>query len=255
MIRHTRNAFLDGRLTICQPAKGYRAGVDPVLLAASIPATKGQSVLELGCGVGTASLCLGHRVRGLALSGVELQEDYAQFARCNAAENGQSLAVFCADLTNLPSELRQKRFDHVIANPPYFDRQASTVAQDRGREVALGEDTPLDAWIETASKRLAPKGFATFIHRAERLPDLLSAMMLRLGSIEVLPLQPRVGRDANLVLVRARKGGRAAFRLHAPVLLHEGRAHDGDRESYTPRVRRVLRDGDALPFLEHPEKT
>ena len=50
----TENGYLDGRVRIRQPARGYRAGVDPVLLAASVPARDGQRVLELGCGVGAA---------------------------------------------------------------------------------------------------------------------------------------------------------------------------------------------------------
>ncbi len=244
----TQNAYLDGRLSIRQPAKGYRAGVDPVLLAASVAALPGQSVLELGCGVGTAILCLGHRVEGLTSAAVELQSDYASLAADNAAHNNQTVNVVCSDLSALPAELRQMRFDHVIANPPYFDRSQTTPAQDAGREVAMGEATPLETWVEVAARRLAPKGRVTFIHRAERLPDLLSCMAKRLGSLEVLPLQPRPGRAAKLVLVRARKGGRAAFRLHAPVTMHVGAHHERDAESYTPQIRAVLRDGAALNF-------
>lgn len=246
----TENAYLDGRLTIRQPKRGYRAGVDPVLLAASVPARAGQSVLELGCGVGTASLCLGWRVPGVSLTGIELQVEYANLARENATANGAEMTVVEADLANLPSPLRQQSFDHVIANPPYFDRSASTTANDAGREVAMGEDTPLETWIAVAARRLAPRGIATFIHRAERLPDVLAACSGRLGSLQVLPLQPRIGRDANLVLIRAKKGGRAAFRLHAPVLLHAGAQHDGDKESYTDEIRAVLRNGAALSFPE-----
>ena len=52
------DAFLGGRLRIWQPRAGYRAGIDPVMLAAAVPARPRQSVLELGCGAGTASLCL-----------------------------------------------------------------------------------------------------------------------------------------------------------------------------------------------------
>ena len=67
----TRDAFLGGLVHLWQPRSGYRAGVDPVLLAATIPAVSGQRVLELGCGVGAAVLCLGARVAGLELVGVE----------------------------------------------------------------------------------------------------------------------------------------------------------------------------------------
>jgi tRNA1Val (adenine37-N6)-methyltransferase len=80
----TRDAFLGGRLHVWQPARGYRAGTDPVFLAAACPARSGEHVLELGCGVGVASLCLAARVEGLALTGVERQVDYAALARRNA---------------------------------------------------------------------------------------------------------------------------------------------------------------------------
>jgi len=244
----TQNDFLSGRVTLWQPKDGYRAGVDPVLLAATIPAKPGQQVLELGSGAGAAFLCLAARVPDLTVHAVELQPEYAALAQRNAKDNGADATIWEADLAALPLELRQMQFDHVLANPPYFDRTASTAAQDAGRDVAMGEDTPLRVWIEVAAKRLAPKGTATFVHRAERLPDLLSGMQDVLGSLQVLPLQARAGRDANLVLVRGVKGGRAAFRLHAPVRLHEGDKHTQDGESYTAQISAVLRDGAALLF-------
>ena len=48
----TDDKFLMGRLRLLQPARGYRAATDPVLLAAACPAEGGQSVLDLGCGDG-----------------------------------------------------------------------------------------------------------------------------------------------------------------------------------------------------------
>lgn len=236
----THDAFLGGRLRLWQPGTGYRAGVDPVLLAASVPARAGQSVLDLGCGVGAAALCLGARVPGLRLVGVERQPEYAALARRNG------LDVIEADLTDLPVALREQSFDHVLANPPYFDRAAGHASHDLGREGAMGIDTPLTAWVETAARRLAPKGYFHMIHRAERLPDVLAGATRRLGSPEVWPICPRVGKPAELMIFRARKTGRAAFRLHAPVILHKGRAHLRDGDDYHSDIKAVLRDGASL---------
>lgn len=244
------DAFLGGRLQIYQPVAGYRAGVDPILLAASVKAIAGQSVLELGCGSGIASLALAARIGDLRCVGVELQADYAELARVNADHNGVELEVICADLGDLPGDLRQRQFDHVIANPPYFDRTRSTRAAQPGRETALGDTRALSDWVGVAARRLAPKGYAHFIQRVERLPELLTAMQGALGSLEVQPLAPRIGRMPHLVLVRGKKNGNAEFCLHPPMLLHSGAGHDEKRKDYNPVVEAALRNGAALPAFE-----
>jgi tRNA1(Val) A37 N6-methylase TrmN6 len=202
-------------------------------------------VLDLGCGAGVASLCLGARLPGLHLTGLERQLAYASLARENAARNGIGLAVVEGDLAAMPVSLRMN-FDHVVTNPPYFAAGNGSAADDSGREAAQREDTPLAVWVDAATRRLAPGGWLTVIHLAPRLPDLLAAIDNRLGSIAVLPLAPRPGRAASRVILRARKGGRAAFRLLAPLVVHDGNAHDGDRDSHTPIVQAVLRHGTDL---------
>lgn len=241
----TRDAFLGGKLHLYQPRQGYRAGLDAVVLAATVQAEAGQTVLELGCGVGAAILCLGARVPGLTLTGVELLPKNADLARRNG---GESLEVVTADLAEMPLHVRQRQFDHVLANPPYFDRAASVSSEDVAREAAHGEYTPLHKWVKIAGKRLAPKGRAYFIHRAERLPDLIRALPSDLGSVEVLPFAPRMGRPAELVILRARKNGRAAFKLLNTFIMHRGAVHGEEGDTYVPALRAVLRDGAALKF-------
>lgn len=244
----TQDGFLGGKVRILQPKNGYRAGVDPVLLAAATNALPGQSVLELGCGGGQALLCLAARVERLDLFGVELQAEYADLARRNATLNATEVSVLEADLACLPQDLKQRSFDHVIANPPYYRAGAHTQSRDAGRRVALGEKTPLSDWVEVAARRLKPRGYLHMIQKADRLSDVLVALSGRLGSVEVLPFAARSGRAAELVIVRARKEGRAAFRLHAPKILHEGARHIEDGESLRPDIKAVLRDGAMLPW-------
>lgn len=242
--------FLCGRLRLLQPLKGYRAATDPVLLAAACPAKAGESVLDLGCGVGAAALCLGQRVPGLTLAGLEVQPDYADLARRNSDRNGIPLEVHEGDLARMPKELR-RNFDHVIANPPYYASSGSP-SPVPGRARAMQVVTPLADWVSAAARRLRPGGWMTLICLTAGLPEILSAMGTRMGSAAVLPLVPRKGRPALRVVVQARKGGRAPFRLLVPFVIHEGSEHDGDRESYTDAANAVLRDGDSLlaPFSQ-----
>jgi tRNA1Val (adenine37-N6)-methyltransferase len=240
----THDAFLCGKLHLWQPSRGYRAATDPVLLAAACPALPGQTVLDMGCGVGAAALCLAARVPDLRLFGLELQPDYAALARRNAVENGIPMQVECGDLADMPRALRIG-FDHVIANPPYYPR-GGTPSPNTGRDTALRAEIPLGQWVKAATPRLAPGGWLTLICGADGLPEVLAAMETKLGSAAVLPLTPRAGRPALRILLRARKTGRAAFRLLPPFVIHQGPTHDGDRESYTPRANEILRMGSSL---------
>lgn len=242
----TRDAFLGGRVHLYQPAEGYRAGVDPVLLAASVPAIAGQSVLELGCGAGAALLCLGSRVEGLDLTGVELQPHYRDLAERNAAENGIRADIRLGDIRQLPPDIRQRRFDHILMNPPYFDRTAGTRASDLGRDMALGGETPIETWIDIASKRLTPKGYLTLIQRIERLPEVMVATEPRLGSVVICPIAARRDRPPALFLMQARKGGHGAFRLAPPLILHCGDTHVKDGDDYSETATNVLRHGAGL---------
>lgn len=235
----SRDAFLCGRLHLWQPLTGYRAATDPVLLAAACPASAGDSVLDLGCGAGAAALCLASRLPGLELYGLELQEDYAALARRNATENAIAMQVVTGDLAAMPAALK-RGFDQVIANPPYYPKSGSP-SPSASRDRALRAEVALGAWVQAAARRLNPGGWLTLIAGADSLPDLLAALAPGLGSAAVLPLAPRQGRPALRIILRARKSGRAAFRLLAPLVLHAGPAHDGDRETYTPRAQAVLR--------------
>ena len=105
------DGFLGGRLVLRQPARGYRAGADAVMLAAACPAGAGQRVLELGCGAGVALFCLGARVPGLALAGLERQPALADLARHNAAATGIPARIVTGDLAEVWRRMapRQRR--------------------------------------------------------------------------------------------------------------------------------------------------
>ncbi|RED12708.1 tRNA1(Val) (adenine(37)-N6)-methyltransferase [Pontivivens insulae] len=240
----THDGFLGGAVTISQPRSGYRAATDPVWLAASCTAGAGEAVLELGCGAGTAMVCLAHRTRA-KVTGVEVQSAYAALARRNIAANGVVGEVVEGDVGQLPPHLRARSFDHVIFNPPYF-APTSVAADDEGRDVAHREATPLAVWMDTALRRLRPKGTLTIIHRTENLDRILTELQGRAGSVQVRPLAARAGRMADRVLVRAIKTGRAPLRLLAPAVVHDGAEHLADRPDFSSLAEGILRRGEAL---------
>lgn len=245
----TRDAFLDRRLHLLQPKRGYRAAIDPVLLAAYVPAQPGQRALDFGCGVGTAALCLALRVPGLDLHGLEVQPDYAELAGRNARLNGVALKVHVGDLRDLPTGLRAQIFDHVLMNPPFQRAEEGIGPQDPGRDLAQREDaTCVRVWIAEAMRRLAPGGWLTLVHRVARLGEIFAALDGRAGDIELLPVAPHADRPAGRILVRTRKGRAGPVSILPPLVLHmRGGDSDPDSAAYTARAQVVLRGLQKLP--------
>lgn len=247
MIATTEDAFLGGRLKITQPKQGYRAATDPVFLAAATPANSGQSVLELGCGVGTASICLGHRVPNLELMGIEIQAQYAALARENFTANGIAGTILEGDVEAMPDDLRAMSFDCVMANPPFFAAHAHTPSPYQGKDLANRAEDPV-AWIDAGLKRLKPGGWLTLIHRTEHLADVLVALKVRAGDIAIKPLAARVRKPANRVLLKAKKASKGPLTLHPPFIIHCGEKHVDGPEGYTDEAQAVLRTGKSLEF-------
>ena len=239
----TEDRLLGGRVILVQPANGYRAAIDPVLLAAATPVEAGQRVLDLGCGVGAVALCLAARVDGCVLWGLERQAELAALARENASRNGVAdrMTVIEGDVTSPPSALSPQSFDQVVSNPPYMADSSGTSPNCSHRMSANWEsEGGLPVWLAAARRLLRPKGWLTLIHRADRLDELCALLNPTFGAVTIIPLWPKAGRPARRVIVRARLAARSPAVLHPGLVLHD------DGGGFTASTEAVLRGAQAL---------
>lgn len=246
----TEDGLLGGRVRLCQPARGYRVAIDPVLLAAAVPARAGERILDAGAGSGAASLCLAARVPDCRVVGLELQRELARLASQNVALNGleRRIDIMTGDLGRPPPRLSGSSFDHVMSNPPFLAAESGPPSPEPGRAQAHREgEVALAEWLAGCLRLLAPGGQLTLIHRAERLGEILAALQGRAGDVVVFPLWPAPERRAaKRVLVQARKSARGPLHLMRGLVLHES---DG---AFTPAAERILRHGAALTLADRP---
>ena len=135
-------------------------------------------------------------------------------------------------------------FDHAMANPPWHDPDrlalALTLPATARAAPRLGL---LDAWVEALAGTLRRHGTLTLVAAASAVPPLLDAFSRHgLGSIALLPLWPRAGTAAKLVLLHGMREGRGAFRLLPGLVLHEA---DG---RFSLAAEAVLRDAGPVPL-------
>ena len=246
----TEDGFLDGRLRLLQPEKGFRAGIDSVFLAAAIACEPGEAVFEAGIGPGVAALCLLARNPEVSVNGIEVAARYAMICEENARRNGvdDRLRVIHADVRDA---LRRDQigmpaagsFAHAMVNPPFFDEGKSTASPHllKSQAHAFGPED-LELWAKLLHAMLQHRGSVTIVHRAEALAQILDSLQPRFGDIRIAPLFPRKGAAASRILVQAIKGSRAPLQILPGLVLHD------DGNGFTPEADAVLRGGGAFPL-------
>ena len=113
----THGHLLDGRVRYAQPRRGFRSGIEPVLLAAAIPARPGSACWRAAAARARRCFAWPRACPGVQGLGIERDPALVALARQNAAANGwPDLRFIAADIASLPA---LGAFDHACANPPY----------------------------------------------------------------------------------------------------------------------------------------
>jgi tRNA1(Val) A37 N6-methylase TrmN6 len=238
----TRDAFLDGRLIVSQTRHGFRAGLDSVLLGASVGG-EARRLLDLGAGAGTAALVAMTHNPELTATLVDSDAQVTALAAVNLQGNGFAdrgrtitLDITSTGLERARAGLASDHFDAVIANPPYFDPARGTRATPARTSARQMPPSEFDLWVKTAAAHCAPGGQAIFIYPAEFLPAILQSLDPRFGSITILPMAPQEGMAATRILIRGVKGSRAPLTLLPSRVLHQ----TGGR-GFRPQFEAILR--------------
>jgi tRNA1(Val) A37 N6-methylase TrmN6 len=235
----TIDELLGGRVRLVQPKRGNRAAIDPLLLAAAVPAKPGECVLEMGCGTGAATLALCARLPDVRVVGFDLQDDLIGLAQESAHLSGFSdRARFIVGDLLMPPEPIAGLFDHVMANPPYRKSGSGNLSPDPARRLANVEGSAdLVAWVRFALAHVPVGGTVTYIHSADRGGELAD---LFTGAAADTVLR-RVG--SKRVLVQARLGGSGFLRTLPDLALHDP---DG---GYSSVGEAILRGAAALDMF------
>lgn len=219
------DAVLGGLLSLRQPLKGHRIGLDSMLLANMV--RSGGRVADFGAGVGGAGLAFAVLNPAATLLLVERQPDLAALARENVASNGMAGRVsvaeadlFAAQRRREEAGLARESFGLVLTNPPFDVPGRTRPSPDAGRRQAhVLEGGDLDGWMRAAAGCAVPGGTIALIHRADRVHDVVTAMAGRFGGLSLRFVHASGTSPAIRVLVVGRKGSRRHLQVLAPVFV------------------------------------
>lgn len=230
-----------GELEIFQARRGYRFGVEALLLCGFVR-PGARRVVDLGCGSGVLSLVLVHFGKAERATGIEIQPALAERARRSVAYNrlGDRIDIVEADLKCLDGRLAPATFDLAVANPPHGARGSGQHSPSDEKAAAKHEIFCSFADVAAAAaKLLAPAGRFVLIHLASRLPEVLGECLRHgLRPLRLRLVHGKAHLEARHFLMEAKKGGRAAaLQVEPPLVVHQA---DG---TYSDEVQQMLFPG------------
>lgn len=218
--------LFDSDYKIIQSKDVFSFSIDAVLLAkfVSLPLTKG-SIVDLCTGNGAVALMMALRTQAQII-GVELQERLADMAKRSVALNqlDDHVSIICQDIKALSSFRDLHQCDVVTCNPPYFSNQ-QTVRYNLNPSLTIARHEihlTLEEAIGISSQLVKQKGKVAFVHRPERLEEILALMLrYRLFPKRLLFVYPKKGKNANIMLVEAIKDGKPGLKVLPPLYIYD----------------------------------
>lgn len=232
--------LLAEELRIIQSPSVFSFSLDAVLLSrfASVPKSAKGSIVDLCTGNGVVPLFLSARSKA-QIYGVELQPRLHDMAMRSVAYNElqEQIDIRLGDVKEAPEMLGVEKHDAVTCNPPYFlahelsEKNVSEHYAIARHEIHL----TLDEAIFSASRLLKQGGKAAFVHRPERLLDIVTAMRAnRLEPKRMQLVYPKKGKEANTLLIEGIKDGKPGLKILPPVIVYEA------NNEYTAEISELL---------------
>lgn len=231
--------LLAENLKIIQSPSVFSFSIDAVLLArfAHVPPRNGK-IVDLCAGNGVIPLFLSARTKA-SIVAVEIQQRLFDMAQRTVDLNGLQTQIVMKhdDVIGIAKKIGYEKYDLVTCNPPYFPaHEASDKNLLEPFAIARHEiKLTLEQAIISSSELLKQGGKAAFVHRPERLLDIVTIMRInRIEPKRIRFVYPKSGKEANTLLIEGIKDGKPGLKVLPPLYVYD---EDGE---YSKEVRQLL---------------
>lgn len=210
---------------IIQNPQGFCFGMDAVLLSGYASVKENEIVLDLGTGTGIIPILLEAKTKGFHFTGLEIQEDVADMARRSVSLNKleNKVRIVQGNIKEASQIFGKSVFDVVTSNPPYMNENHGLKNPNLPKAIARHELLcNLEDIVRETALVLKPGGKFYMVHRPRRLIEIIG--MLSKYHLEVKrlrPVYPMLGKEANMVLLEAVRGGKPLLKLEPPLIIYK----------------------------------
>mgnify|MGYP002623955679 CR=1 FL=1 len=127
------------------------------------------------------------------------------------------------NLNNLNESFNSGSFDAIVCNPPYKKSSDGLKNSADAKTIARHEILcSLEDVIRISCYLLKSNGSLYMVHRPERLCDIIELMRkYKLEPKQIRFIQPKLNSPANLVLIKAVKGGKPFLKLMENLIVYK----------------------------------
>jgi len=233
--------LLSHNLSIIQSPSVFSFSLDAVLLADfAQPAKHNRAkVVDLCAGNGVVGLLLSQKTRS-PIIGIEIQERLVGMAKRTIQLNEleHQVSIIHGDLSEATKWIQKDTVDTLTCNPPYFAVGEKSIKNPNSHLAIARHElhTNLDEVMKVSSDLLKMNGKAYFVHRPDRLIEILETMKKhRIAPKKMRLVYPKVGKEANTLLIEGIKDGKdTGFRVLPPLFVYS------EDNNYLPEVSAML---------------
>lgn len=227
-------------LYILQKRKGFRFGIDAVLLSHFANVKNKDRVIDLCSGTGIVAILIAGKTKSQNIVGLEIQEKYYDMANRSVLMNkiDDRVKMVLGDVKDIKLMKSLGIFDVVTVNPPYKKDLSGIKNEDESLKIARHEILlNLDDVVRASSVLLKDMGRLCMVHRPERLIEIIDTFRkYKIEPKRIRMVAPKEGREANIVLVEGFKGQKPNLKWESELKVYN---EDG---TYSKEIKEIYGD-------------
>ncbi len=212
-------------LRIIQSEKGFRFGMDAVLLSDFARVRPREHVVDMGTGTGILPILLSAQRTDAVFTAFEIQPDMASMACRSVALNGLSdrIRILAEDMRTAAKTIGYQSAHLVVSNPPY-GKLGSTL-KNNAESITLARHeaaVSIEEWVGSCAAVLRNMGRLCTVFPAQRLLELTDAYRsARIEPKRIRMVYAKVDRAPYLVLLEGMKNARPGLLWMPPLVVYE----------------------------------